>query len=194
MCVWLASPYVKHNKFGPILKANLFDDAYFQGKSDEWVLTFIRLAMLSHDRDGRIPHDSSVISKLLGVNCDIDEMVEEGWWYVVDVPQQHGKGRKGNDLQLRSSSKDPDAVPVIAMPTQNGELVEVYSDWVEAAKTTFPGLDVDYQLSKARFWLENNPSKRKTAKGIPRFLSSWLDRAQNRGSFADRPNAGNYRN
>ncbi len=51
------------------------------------------------------------------------------------------------------------------------------NEWSEA----FPHLNVMGELRKARQWLRDNPSKRKTASGMPRFLGAWLSRAQNRG-------------
>jgi hypothetical protein len=44
-------------------------------------------------------------------------------------------------------------------------------------KTAFPHADLDGEMRKARAWLVSNPSKRKTAHGMPRFLNSWLSRA-----------------
>lgn len=46
---------------------------------------------------------------------------------------------------------------------------------------SFPSLDVTAQLRLARQWILDNPSRRKTAGGMPRFLGSWLSRAQNQG-------------
>ena len=43
----------------------------------------------------------------------------------------------------------------------------------------FPGLDVMAECRKARQWCNDNPEKRKTAKGMTRFLNAWLSRAQN---------------
>jgi hypothetical protein len=37
-------------------------------------------------------------------------------------------------------------------------------------------IDVQFELGKAQQWCEANPSKRKTARGMPRCLNSWLSR------------------
>lgn len=37
---------------------------------------------------------------------------------------------------------------------------------------------LELELDKARLWLVANPAKRKTARGMMRFLASWLSRAQ----------------
>lgn len=37
---------------------------------------------------------------------------------------------------------------------------------------------VDFQLKKARLWLETNKDRQKTKRGMPRFLNAWLSRDQ----------------
>ena len=54
------------------------------------------------------------------------------------------------------------------------------SDIIQWQKT-YPAVDVFQELAKMESWLDANPSKRKTAKGIKRFVNSWLSRAQDRG-------------
>ena len=44
---------------------------------------------------------------------------------------------------------------------------------------TFPVMDLDAQLRLAGQWLKDNPAKRKTERGMHRFLFAWLERAQN---------------
>lgn len=47
-------------------------------------------------------------------------------------------------------------------------------------KKTYPELDIEAQLRKAAQWLIDNPAKRKTEKGMPRFLNGWLSRCKPR--------------
>lgn len=57
-------------------------------------------------------------------------------------------------------------------------------DW----KGLFPHLDVSAEMRKAAAWVQANPSNRKTAKGMPRFLVNWLNRAVDSGrNGASRP-------
>jgi hypothetical protein len=42
-------------------------------------------------------------------------------------------------------------------------------------------VDVFLELAKMESWLDANPAKRKTKKGIKRFVNSWLSRAQDQG-------------
>lgn len=46
-------------------------------------------------------------------------------------------------------------------------------------QATFPVMDLDAQLRLAGQWLKDNPAKRKTERGMHRFLFAWLERAQN---------------
>jgi hypothetical protein len=45
----------------------------------------------------------------------------------------------------------------------------------------YSGVDVCTEVKRARIWEDNNPSKKKTPRGVPRFLCGWMDRAQNSG-------------
>lgn len=44
---------------------------------------------------------------------------------------------------------------------------------------SFPGVNVEVEIRKARQWCRDNPSRRKTVAGMPKFLSAWLGKAQN---------------
>ncbi|TWU12874.1 hypothetical protein CA54_17000 [Symmachiella macrocystis] len=41
----------------------------------------------------------------------------------------------------------------------------------------FPSVDVEAECRKARAWLEVNPKRRKTSRGMPAFLLSWIKRS-----------------
>ncbi len=49
---------------------------------------------------------------------------------------------------------------------------------VDEYAEAFPGLDIVAECRKARQWCNDNPEKRKTPKGMPRFLNTWLSKAQ----------------
>ncbi len=55
----------------------------------------------------------------------------------------------------------------------------------------FPGLDVLQQLKIAKQWCVDNPKKQKTATGMPRFLTSWLSRANDRPTPMNGSSGGN---
>lgn len=45
----------------------------------------------------------------------------------------------------------------------------------------YPAVDVFQELRAMEGWLDANPTKRKTPRGVKRFVNSWLARAQDRG-------------
>ncbi|MEO7272063.1 MAG: hypothetical protein ABI211_08660 [Vicinamibacterales bacterium] len=45
----------------------------------------------------------------------------------------------------------------------------------------YPGIDVSSEARKALAWVLSHPERRKTPKGMPRFLVGWLGRATDRG-------------
>lgn len=51
-------------------------------------------------------------------------------------------------------------------------------------REAYPGVDVLAECRKALQWCRDNPSRRKTAGGMPKFLAGWLGRAQDRGGPA----------
>ena len=52
---------------------------------------------------------------------------------------------------------------------------------IVAWQRTYPAIDVHQELNAMESWLDANPTRRKTSKGIKRFINSWLARAQDRG-------------
>lgn len=67
---------------------------------------------------------------------------------------------------------------------------------VQSLSEAFPRVDVLAECRKAKAWCEHNPAKRKTARGMERFLYSWMERCQNRGgaspSMFDSDPRGNF--
>ena len=45
----------------------------------------------------------------------------------------------------------------------------------------YPAINVYQELNAMESWLDANPTRRKTPKGIKRFVNSWLARAQDKG-------------
>ena len=60
---------------------------------------------------------------------------------------------------------------------------------IDELQDLYPGTDVLIESRKAYAWCRDNPKKRKTAKGMPHFLSGWMERNQNRGGIRAGPQA-----
>jgi hypothetical protein len=45
-------------------------------------------------------------------------------------------------------------------------------------KDIYKNIDIDTEYKKMKIWLDDNPSRRKTVKGYPKFISNWLSSAK----------------
>lgn len=57
----------------------------------------------------------------------------------------------------------------------------IYGDQVEQWTELFPAVDVMQELRKMKAWLDSNPSRRKTKRGVLRFVTGWLSKEQDKG-------------
>lgn len=56
-------------------------------------------------------------------------------------------------------------------------------------KETYPAVDIEQELRKMAAWSDANPARRKTKRGIGRFINSWLSREQDRGGRVQQYNS-----
>jgi len=67
------------------------------------------------------------------------------------------------------------------LPLANGSDFQVSKSDVDRWAQAFPGVSVKQELKKFKAWCEDNPTRKKTAKGIKSAVFRWLDKAQNHG-------------
>ena len=98
--------------------------------------------------------------------------------------------------ELRSScselceSSEPEEAPVIKIPLNDGTEFPVYQKDIALWQETYQAVDVYQQLKEIRSWSDANPAKRKTQKGVRRFINMWLAKEQDRGGrTAAQPNS-----
>lgn len=73
------------------------------------------------------------------------------------------------------------APPAIFLPLNDGTDYPVSQEQCHEWAGLYPAVDVIQQLRNMRGWLDGNPTKRKTKRGIVRFITGWLAREQDRG-------------
>lgn len=76
------------------------------------------------------------------------------------------------------------APPVVELPLNDGDIYPVTQERVAEWGSLYPAVDVMQQLRAMKGWLNANPAKRKTRRGILRFVNGWLSREQDRGRGA----------
>lgn len=104
------------------------------------------------------------------------------------TPKQHANNTKNHDnhedmfapsREENGSEQQPrDVIISIPLIAKDGEF-PIYQTDIDEWQSVYPGVLIPAELKKIRLWNQDNPTKRKTKKGIRRHISSWLDRAQN---------------
>lgn len=83
------------------------------------------------------------------------------------------------------SSPEPEKSAPVAvdhLPCVSGEAFPIFEADVSEWSSAFPAVDVRQQLAAMRSWLNANQTRRKTRRGMRKFIVSWLDRRQNSGT------------
>ncbi|MBE6129578.1 MAG: transcriptional regulator [Erysipelotrichaceae bacterium] len=97
-------------------------------------------------------------------------------------PIQSNPNPNPNHTLAQSDSPSVLFADVESIPLNTGE------EWLPTEKQyaeycrLYPSVDVKQQFREMRGWCIANPAKRKTKKGIARFVNGWLSRTQDKGS------------
>jgi hypothetical protein len=81
------------------------------------------------------------------------------------------------EKNYRSSHAEDKKATHLVFPCDRGEWVPT-AEMLEEWRSTFPTLDIDAQLRLSRQWCLDNPERRKTPRGMRRFIGKWLANAQ----------------
>lgn len=69
----------------------------------------------------------------------------------------------------------------VLLPLNDKSFYDVPQDKIDLWVQTYQAVNVMQELQKMRAWLDSNPTRRKTRRGINRFINSWLSREQDSG-------------
>ena len=82
----------------------------------------------------------------------------------------------------------------ISLPLVTGSgSFDVTFNYLNSLRQLYPAVDVEQEFRKMYGWLDSNPRNRKTARGIKRFITSWLGRAQDRAPITRSASVDNRR-
>ena len=70
---------------------------------------------------------------------------------------------------------------VISLIQNDGNMYGVTDGQIARWTELYPAVDIMQELRRMCGWLEANPTRRKTSRGIPRFINTWLSKAQDKG-------------
>lgn len=91
------------------------------------------------------------------------------------------------DIRDTEDSAEPQAdstPPAISLTLNDGTKYPVSVEQCQEWAGLYPAVDVIQQLRQMKVWLDANPAKRKTKRGINAFIVRWLSKEQDRGGRA----------
>lgn len=91
-----------------------------------------------------------------------------------------GAGQQSNEVQ---------EADVVAIPLNDGTEWKPNQALFAEYIRLYPNVDVKQQFNEMRGWCLSNPSKRKTRRGVKRFVNGWLAREQDRNPRYERQQA-----
>lgn len=109
-----------------------------------------------------------------------------------DVTQENrDKSLDIRDIDIKDKEKDivlddlknHQIPPFITIITNKKEEYPITDDLVNQYKELYPNVDVEQELKKMKAWSISNPSKRKTKRGMLKFVNNWLSREQDKPRF-----------
>lgn len=77
--------------------------------------------------------------------------------------------------------RKPEDESGILLSLNDGTEYNVPLSKINKWSTAYPAVDIKQELLKMAAWLDSNPTRRKTRKGINRFINNWLSGEQDRG-------------
>lgn len=95
-----------------------------------------------------------------------------------------GKDRLNNNIinnVICPEPETPDKQAAISLMLNDKTEYSVYQEDISGWIKLYPAVDVMQELRKMKGWLDANPNRRKTKRGIKRFINSWLSKEQDKG-------------
>lgn len=86
------------------------------------------------------------------------------------------------DIYVQSDLQNHSVLPVIELILNDKSLYPITQSNIDEWAELYPAVDIIQELKKMKGWCNSNPTKRKTKRGILRFINSWLARKQDESS------------
>lgn len=94
-----------------------------------------------------------------------------------DVNKGYTEIEKDIEIDIDKEDKRVQTYPFV-LKNNKDYFMEI--EYFNQLKTTYPNVDLDIEFKKMQTWLLSNADKRKTDRGMPRFINSWLSRVNDR--------------
>ena len=84
-----------------------------------------------------------------------------------------------NNSNINTSEQTPENGTGIFMVLEDDSFYDVLPDKLSMWQRAYPDLDVERELYQMASWCNANPTRRKTRRGLEKFINGWLNRSQN---------------
>jgi len=108
-----------------------------------------------------------------------------------DIMQVTNNNVNNDNHDNKTISSEPDELAQISFKCSKDEFFNVYQEDLELWETAYPAVDIKLDLNQMKVWLISNPTKIKTKRGMPKFITNWLSRTQNKGGNQNEKSTGN---
>lgn len=95
--------------------------------------------------------------------------------------RSESESESNSDVCSGQKAPEPPRPPVITLQLNTGEEYGISQEDISEWADLYPAVDVMQCLRNMKGWLQSNPARRKTAKGIKRFITTWLQKEQDKG-------------
>ena len=99
----------------------------------------------------------------------------------IDIEKDIETEKEKKNICTEQEGSEPEPEPIITLPLNTGEEYPVFQRNIGEFAELYPAVDILQAMRGMRGWLLTNPAKRKTKRGINRFINSWLSREQDKG-------------
>ena len=101
-----------------------------------------------------------------------------------NISQGDSNNNEIEDTTSSAERSDDHSAPeptIFTLPLNDGSSYEVTQSEIDEYSELYPAVDVAQEIRGMIGWIKANPTRRKTRRGIKRFMNSWLSRAQDQG-------------
>ena len=101
-----------------------------------------------------------------------------------NISQGDSNNNEIEDTTSSAERSDDHSAPepaIFTLPLNDGNSYEVTQSEIDEYSELYPAVDVAQEIRGMIGWIKANPTRRKTRRGIKRFMNSWLSRAQDQG-------------
>lgn len=116
--------------------------------------------------------------------CNVTSNADVTLCNAEDKDKDKDNKNKNNSNIAPSDLENHSEPPVIELSLNDNSLYPIYQNDIDEWKDLYQSVDILQEIKKMKGWLNANPSKRKTKKGIKRFINNWLSREQDKPHMA----------